>query len=144
MRIAAQLLRAFQQPRMAGQQIHQPLNRAGRLMFVQPQLEVHAHHGEIVAAGGQRQIERAGAGLGGFSNKQKIASGLRKMSAGPTKSAHGALHAQHGHFGADGGRSAFGIGKLLAGADGAKRNVVRHDQSDGRFDLSTVAPSIAP
>ena len=45
-----------------------------------------------------------------------------------------------GHFGADRGRGAFGIRQLLAGADGAERNVMRDDQADGRFDLLDRGP----
>ena len=91
---ALQLAFVGQQLRISLSRSMIPCDRAGRLMLVQSQLEVHAHDGEILAHGRQRQVERAGvARLGSSSNRQKIASGLRKMSAGPTKPAHGPMHA---------------------------------------------------
>ena len=44
---------------MLGEQVDDALDRAGRLMLVQAELEVHAHDGEIVAGRGQREIEGA-------------------------------------------------------------------------------------
>ncbi len=44
-------------------QVHQPLQRAGRLVLVEPELEVHAHDGEVRALAREDQIERRGVGL---------------------------------------------------------------------------------
>ena len=120
---------------MLGQQVDQALDRAGRLMLVQAELEVHAHHGEVVAGGGQRQVERAGVLLGRFFEQAEDRLGIAEDVGRADEAAHRALHAEHGHLGADRGRGALGVGKLLAGADRAKRNVMGHDQADGRFDL---------
>ncbi len=43
---------------MFGQKIHHALNGAGRLMFVKPELEVHAHYGKVIAGSRQSQVER--------------------------------------------------------------------------------------
>ena len=83
----------------------------------------------------QHEIEGAFALALGFSNRQKIASGLRKMSAGPTKpriarcmlsTATSALMAAEAPFESE---------SCFARADRAEWNIVRHDEPDGRLDL---------
>src|SRR2546430_1654874 len=43
--------------RMLHDEVNESGNRAGRLMLIQPELEMHTHHGEIVAAGRQLQVK---------------------------------------------------------------------------------------
>ncbi len=104
-------------------------------MLVQAQLEVHAHDGEVVAAGAQRQVERAGAYRFGRLEQAEDRLGIAKDVGWPDETAHRPPHTEHGDFRTDGGRGALGIGKLLAGPNRAEGNIVGHHQADRRFDL---------
>ena len=104
-------------------------------MFVEPQLEVHAQDGKVVAAGRQRQIERAGSFCGWRLEEAEDRLGIAKDIGRADKSAQRPMDAGDGHFGAQRGRGALGIGQLFAGPNRPKGNVMGHDQSDGRLDL---------
>ena len=107
-------------------------------MFIQPELEVHSHQGEIVAAARQSQIERAGIGIGRRFEERENRFGVAKNVGRADEAAHRAPGTQHGHFGAQSRGGAFRIGKLMPVPDRAERNVMRHDQADRRLDLVDV------
>ena len=75
---------------------------------------------------------------------RRSASGLRKMSAGPTNPRRARCTLRDRHLGREGRRRPLGVGQLLAGPDRPKRNVMGHDQPDGRFDLLGRGPEQAP
>jgi hypothetical protein len=91
--------------------------------------------GKIIAGGGQGQIERADVGARRLFEQAEDGFRIAKDVGRSDESTHRPLDAQHRHLGAQRGGSALGIGKLMAGANRAERNVMRHDQADGRFDL---------
>src|SRR6516165_8947159 len=65
----------IEQVGIRGHEIDDTLNSAGRLMFVQAELEVHAHDGEVVASGGQREVEWARVVV--FGRFEEAENGLR-------------------------------------------------------------------
>ena len=122
-----------QQLRMGPQQVHQTLQGSRRLVLIQPQLEVHAHHSKVITAQGQPQVKRTVA-VGGFKLPEH-GLGISEDVLWPQKASHGSTHGRDGHLGTDRGGSAFGIRKLLPGADGTPRNEVGDDHANGRLNL---------
>ena len=119
---------------MRGEQVDQPSDRAGRLMLVQPQLEVHPHDGKVVARGSQLQIERAAAG-GRFFKEAEDGLRIAENVGRPDEAAHRPPHRLHRDFGTHRRRSPFAIRQLLAVPDRPKRHVMGDRQPNRRFDL---------
>ena len=104
------------------------------LMLVQTELDVHAHDGEIVARVREREVERRVVVL----RAHKVAKhglGVAENVLGADKAAHRAVHTHDGGLGGQRGRGALRVGQLVAGADGAPRNVVCDRHADGGLDL---------
>src|SRR5262245_16911263 len=78
--------------RVTGKEAQEPPDRAGRLMLVESELEVHTHHGEIVAAGGQLQIERAYALVYRPLEQAKDRLGIAEDIGRADKAAHRSPH----------------------------------------------------
>src|SRR4030095_1440389 len=119
---------------MASEQVKQPRDRAGRLVLVEAELEVLAHHGEVIAGGCQLQGKWT---YPLFLRFEEAEQSLRVAEdVGRTgKAAHGPSHGKNCHFRADRGRSALAVRKLLAVADRAEGHVMRYDEANRRFDL---------
>jgi len=85
MRIPLDRRRIVQNLRMLLDQVDKTGNCAGRLMLIKPKLEVHSHHGEILAAGAQLQIKMDLFPPFFFLRLEQAKTppaGLRKISAG--------------------------------------------------------------
>ena len=133
--MSSKLVRIIEQRRLGGDQIDDALNRAGRLVLVQPELEVHAHHGEVVAGRGERRSNGLASALPVRLEQAEDRLRIAKDIGRADEAAHRPPHAEHGHLGADRRRRALRIGKLMPVPNRAKRNVVGDHQPDRRFDL---------
>ena len=122
------------QPRLVREEIHQRLERAGRLVLVEPELEVHRVDGEGVGLDAQFEVERAlaiRAALVEPVDGERIAKDILRADE-PRQRPAGA---HHGGFRRQGGRGPLGIGELMAGPDGPEGHVVGHGHADRRLDL---------
>src|SRR5690349_13886976 len=103
-------------------------------MLVQTKFEVHPHDGKIFSAGGKLQVK----GRLPFCSWLEQAKDRLRISkdVGWTQEASQAsMDCRNRHLGADGCRGTLRVRQLVTMSDGAKRNVVSHDLSDGRLDL---------
>jgi len=104
-----------------------------RLMFVETELEMHAHNAEIITRVGEDNIERRFA-LGGFEESEdsfRVSEDILRAD----ESLHSSLHADNGSFSGDSSGGTLGVTELFTSSDGSERNVMGNKHTDGRFDL---------
>src|SRR5262249_5510387 len=97
----AKLLRILQKPRLAGQKVHQSLNPARRLMLIQTELEMHAHHRKIIPAAGEHQIEWTAPGFRRLLEQTKHGLRVAEDIGRSDKASDCAPGAEYGDLGAD-------------------------------------------
>ena len=101
----------FNEGGIGGQKIDQALECTRRLVFIEAQLEMHAHHGEVVARMAKHQVE--GRSAIGFDELPEHALRVAEDVLGSHKALERSLHAQNGDLGADCGAGAFGVAELF-------------------------------
>ena len=111
----------------------QALEGAGRLVLVESELEVHAHHGEVRPAVGEGDVE--GGVSAGLLEIPEDGFGVSEDVLGSDEPAPCSLDAHDGGLGGDGRGGALGVAELLSCPDGAPRDVVGHEHADRVLDF---------
>ena len=109
------------------------LERAGRLVLVEAELEVHAHDGEVTSRVAEDKVEWAVAR--GLLELAEHAFGVAEDVARSEEAAHRTLHREDRDLGRDRGGRALRVAELLAGPDRPPRDVVGDGHADRRLDL---------
>ena len=108
------------------------------MVFVQPELEVHAIDRKGVAGNAQLEVEGTltiGAGLVEPIDRQRVAEHIpRTLKAG-----QGSPSCGHGGVGRNRRRRPLAVGELMTSPDRPERHAVGHHQADRRFDLLSRA-----
>jgi hypothetical protein len=120
--------------------LNQASNGTGRLMLVQTEFEVHAHHGEVFTSSRECQVERTLFGTSWLFEQAEDRFWIAKDVGRTHETTHRTAHAGDCRFGTDGRRSPFRIGKLVPCSNGAEWNVVSDDHANGRLDLRHAGP----
>mmetsp|Transcript_38714 Transcript_38714/g.95048 ORF Transcript_38714/g.95048 Transcript_38714/m.95048 type:complete len:419 (-) Transcript_38714:20-1276(-) len=153
-----------QQVRVAQHRIHHTLQSSSGLMLVQPELEMHPHHGKIRPGVAQNQVKRSitrpppllvpqcdidnvlvrrSTASGGFEESED-GLGVAEDVLGPSEASHGTTHAQDGGLGGDCCGGSLAVGQITPRTDSTERDVVRHSHPNSTLNLLRRCPQQSP